>query len=144
MNPQTDSSKLVSPDSPDKTKMVQPPHMHDTRMGEEAPKRYKVKIVKQLAAHNQHPGDLPPVTEGMTRIFTTRGVNDGFQSYSEYNILDVEPAFAKQCCEDVFQGQFTHTGECLEKNQKKHELMRAVYMEEFMAQFVRSHAAKRS
>lgn len=123
MNPQ-DNSNMTASDA-GKTKMIQDGH----------PTRFKVSIVKQLAAHNQHPGDLPPVPKDMERIFTTRGVNDGLQSYSEYQILDVEPAFAKEMCETTFKGSYTHTGEQLEDNAKKHEVTRAVYIEEFMAQF---------
>src|SRR5271157_1324230 len=107
VNPQ-ETTNMTAPESANKTKMVQPPHMNDTRMGEDAPKRFKVKMIKQLDRHDRQPGDLPPVTAGLERIFTMRGVNDGLQSYPEYAVLDVEPEFAKQCCEDNFKGQYTH------------------------------------
>lgn len=138
-NPQEAPTKMVAGDSPDKTQMVQPPPPH--HMGN-APHRWKAKLIKQMASHTVHPGDLPPVTKEMTRIFTMRAISDGLQTYPEYAILDLEPDFAKQCCEDVFKGQFSHTGEKLEKNAGHHEIIRAVYIEEYLATFVRARGSK--
>lgn len=102
-----------------KTKMVA---SHDTTHMTKQPAAILV-----AASGQPIPADKTKITEGYAaRIKTIRACADGDQLFSEDCVLDCTDAFAKEFCDNKFDGPMNHWGETLQQNAKKHEIVRAI------------------